>query len=350
MQGKAIALSGGVYDTKSAKTTHGLVRGSDRFELVAVVDPTFYGKDAGELLDGIHRGIPMFPSMEAVLAAGIEAPYCVIGLAPKGGRLPVHMREDVRVALSRGISVVSGLHQFLTEDPEFVEIASTSLASIHDIRKPRHRSELHFWVGKVREVTCPTIAVLGTDCGLGKRTTAKIIVDTLRRSNFRAEMIYTGQTGWMQGWKYGFILDATYNDFVSGELEYMIHRCWEVEQPEFILLEGQSSLRNPSGPCGAEFLVSGHVDGVVLQHAPARPYFDGFETLKLEIPPIQSEIELIQMYGVPVIAITLNTKGLTLEQAKTWQKEYEQNLKIPVFLPLEEGLEAVIPLLRSIQR
>jgi uncharacterized NAD-dependent epimerase/dehydratase family protein len=42
-----------------------------------------------------------------------------------------------------------------------------------------------------------------------------------------------------------------------------------------MIIEDQSSLRAPSGPCGAEFLLSGGAHGVVLQHAAGREFFEG---------------------------------------------------------------------------
>ena len=96
--------------------------------------------------------------------------------------------------------------------------------------------------------------MLGTDCALGKRTTARFLLEACRAVGLSTELIYTGQTGWMQGAPFGFILDSVPNDFVSGELEHAIVSCWKERRPELILLEGQSALRNPSGPCGSEFL------------------------------------------------------------------------------------------------
>ncbi len=110
--------------------------------------------------------------------------------------------------------------------------------------------------------------MLGTDCALGKRTTTRMLVEACRRAGLRAEWIYTGQTGWLQGAPFGFILDATANDFVSGELEHAIVSCARERSPDVIFLEGQSALRNPSGPCGSELLLSAGARGVVLQHAP----------------------------------------------------------------------------------
>ena len=350
MKGTAIVMSNGVYDHKSAKTTHGLVRGSERFEVLAVIDHVFHGNDAGELLDGKHRGIPMFPDYQAAMDAGIKPDYLVVGIAPKGGRLPERMRDDVKMALSNGVSLVSGLHQFLKEDPELHEIAERNLADIHDIRKPRPKHELNFWKGEIYEVTTPKVVVMGTDCGLGKRTTAKMVVEALRAHNYTSEMIFTGQTGWMQGWPYGFILDSTVNDFVSGELEHMIVKCFREVHPDVIVVEGQAALLNPSGPCGAEFLVSGRMDGVILQHAPGRKYYDGFERLQLEIPPLRKDFDLVQSYDVPVIAISINTTGITLEEAKKYQAQYEKEFNVPVLLPIQEGVDPVIPVLEKMMK
>ena len=147
-------------------------------------------------------------------------------------------------------------------------------------------------------------------------------------------MIFTGQTGWLQGGNYGFIFDSTYNDFVSGELEQAIVSCYDEISPDIIFLEGQSSLQNPTGPCGAEFLISGRADGVILQHAAGRKYF-GDEPALGEIPPLQTEMDLISIYGSRTIAITLNTSGMTAEAADLAQVEYEQMHGIPVFQPLK---------------
>ena len=57
------------------------------------------------------------------------------------------------------------------------------------------------------------------------------------------------------------------------------------------MLEGQSSLRNPAGPCGAEFLLSGNARGVILQHVPFRTYFEDLEELECCLPKIEDDRE-----------------------------------------------------------
>ena len=160
-------------------------------------------------------------------------------------------------------------------------------------------------------------------------------------------MIYTGQTGWMQGYKYGFILDATPNDFVPGEIEKSIVTCDRETSPDLILIEGQSSLKNPSGPCGAEFLLSGNINGVILQHVPFRTYFEELEELGCFLPTIEDEIGLIKMYGAQTLAVALNGDGGDPESLTEHQKQLSEKLKIPVIRPLQEGVELLLPVIRN---
>lgn len=343
IQETAIVLTGGQFDHNAAKTAHGLVRGSERFKVVGIIDSKCAGQDAGEVVDGKTRDIAVFASLEAYLAQADEvAKYCIIGIANAGGSLPEQLFSEMETALRNGMSLVSGMHEFLTEKAHFVSLAAENKAQLIDVRKPKRREDLHFWDGSIFKVKTPKIAIMGTDCAVGKRTTALHIRNTARSQGLKAEMIYTGQTGWMVDGRFGFVFDSTLNDFVSGELEHAIVSCDEQVNPDLILIEGQAALRNPSGPCGSEFLVSANVDGVILVHPPARIYYKGWEQYDRKIPSLQNEIELIKMYGVPTLGIALNTTGLDLEQAKAFQAQYEAALGIPVALPIEEGVENIL--------
>ena len=44
VSGNAIVLTNGKFDTKSAKTAHGLIRGSKRFIIKSVIDDKFHTK------------------------------------------------------------------------------------------------------------------------------------------------------------------------------------------------------------------------------------------------------------------------------------------------------------------
>ena len=346
----AIVLTNGLLTSSDAKTAHGLIRGTERFNIIGIVDcAATAGKDAGELLDGKHRNIPVFENFENVISQLNNIHYLVIGVATVGGKLPGNMLDVVIKAIHAGISIVNGLHEYLNEKPEVVALAKSKGVELIDVRKPKQREDLHFWTGEIFKVTSPIIAVIGMDCAMGKRTTARMLRQACQANGLKGEMIYTGQTGWLQGGKYGFVFDSTLNDFVSGELEHAIVSCWKETNADYIFLEGQSSLRNPSGPCGIELLISGNAKHVVLLFAPKRKYFDNDEHWGA-IPSVASEIEIIEKLGSKVIAVAVNTEDCSTEEAFAYQKQYEAELNIPVLLPIQEGVEKLIPILTNLKK
>ena len=348
MPSPAIVLANQRFRTPNGKTAHGLVRGSERFDVKAVVDPSCAGLDAGEALDGRRRGIPIVASIdEALSAAGGPVTWCVIGIATHGGRFTPEIRSLVLEAVGKGLSVANGLHDAASDDAEIAEAAARAGVELVDLRKPPPRHELHFWEGDILAVKAPRVAVLGTDCALGKRTTARMLVEALAAEGLHAEMIYTGQTGWMQGARYGFVLDSIINDFVSGELEHAVVRCDREVSPDVMVIEGQSSLRNPSGPCGAEMLLSAGCRGVVLQHAPGREFMEGYEKLGVRMPSPESEAALIAMYDSRVLAVALNEDHCDDAAMRTHRARIAEAMGVPVVRPLVDGLGALVPVVRE---
>ncbi|MBL7859029.1 MAG: DUF1611 domain-containing protein [Cyclobacteriaceae bacterium] len=344
MKANAIVITGGYLNSNNAKTAHGLIRGTDRFTIVGIIDDKSAGKDAGEVLDGKNRNIPVYGSIaDFVKTSSEKATYCIIGVATKGGVIPDSLRVLLKEALKDGFSIVNGLHEYVSDSEELASLARSKGLEIIDVRKPKKVKDLHFWSGKILEVRCPKIAVLGTDCALGKRTTTRFLVEAMKKAGYKAEMIYTGQTGWMQGAKYGFVFDSTLNDFISGEMEHAIVSCFEEAKPDIIFIEGQSSLRNPSGPAGAEWIVSADADAVVLQHNPPRKQYKDMEFYPAYLPEIQDEIELIKIYGAPTVALTVNTEKMSEQEARQYAAGKEKELGIPVILPLEDGVDRLVP-------
>ncbi|MFM2145197.1 MAG: hypothetical protein RL732_33 [Bacteroidota bacterium] len=345
---RAIVLTNGLLTQPDAKTAHGLIRGTERFTIAGVIDgKETAGKDAGELLDGKHRNIPVFETLGQALQELKEVEYLIIGVATVGGKFPGNMLDMVREAIGKGLSIVNGLHECLNDKPDLAALAKEKGVTLIDIRKPKSREELHFWSGAIFSVKAPIIAVIGMDCAMGKRTTARLLRQECEAAGLKAQMIYTGQTGWLQGGQYGFIFDSTLNDFVSGELENAIVTCWKETGAELIFLEGQSALRNPSGPCGTELLVSGNAKQVVLLFAPKRKYFDN-DAHWGEIPSVESEIAIIEHYGSKVIAVAMHTELCSPEEIRQYQQDYERKLGIPVLLPIQEGVGRIIPELKKL--
>ncbi|TKB28553.1 DUF1611 domain-containing protein [Desulfopila sp. IMCC35006] len=346
--GSAVVLTNGSLAHVDAKTAHGLIRGTERFDIKGIIDHNNAGQDAGEVLDGIRRTIPVYADIDAYIAAAGQKPdYAIIGVALCGGRLDEQWQALVLRIINRGVSIVNGMHMLLDDIPVFKEAARHNNVTIIDIRRPKPFNQLQFWSGKIFSMKIPRLAVLGTDCALGKRTTARMIVEACRKAEIHAEMIYTGQTGWLQGNRYGFILDTTVNDFVSGELEAAIIRCEQEARPDLIVVEGQSGMRNPQGPCGAEIIVSGNIKGVVLQHTPFREFYDATDALGCYLPDIDSEIKLIEMYGTSVIAVTLNGTGGSREELLSYRRTLEKRIGIPVICPIEEPIDKIMPVLQK---
>lgn len=349
MKSEALILTHGMLTTENGKTAHGLIRGSDRFTIVGIIDYATAGRDAGEVLDGQYRNIPIFDTIETAVNQLNKTPqYLIVGVAVAGGRLPLEMLDILKTGIRFKMNIINGLHEFLTDKPDFVELAKSYNVELTDVRRAKKATEMQYWSGNITQVKAPRIAVLGMDCAVGKRTTSRFLVEMCRNQGLKAEMIATGQTGWMQDGRFGFILDSTLNDFVTGELEAQIVRCDVEAAPDVIFLNGQSALRNPIGPCGSELLLSGQAKWVVLQAMPSRRYYEGTEdNLRAEIPTVASEIALIKMYGAETIAVTLNTHGLTTEEARKMAAILRGSLGIPVVLPLEDGVAEIVEVIKE---
>ncbi len=348
LDGDAIVYCEKAFNTPNGKTAHGLVRFTERYRVLGVLDSTYAGKDAGEVLDGKPNGIPVFASLAEALVQ-VQPKYFVIGLAPDGGRLPSEARETVKDAITQGLNVDSGLHDFLSDDNEVSGLAQQYGVAIRDVRKTPGRKELHFFTGNIEKVDCLKIAVLGTDSAVGKRTTAWLIVHGLRAAGHRAELIGTGQTAWMQGAKYSMILDSLINDFVSGEIEYATYEAWKNENPAAIVIEGQGSLLNPAYPGGFEILAAGRPDIIVLQHAPTRMEYDGFPGYAMH--PLTHQIKAIEFIsGKKVVAVTVNHEGIPSDKIDEACAEITRNTGLPAWDVLANGAEGLVELLKSYLR
>jgi uncharacterized NAD-dependent epimerase/dehydratase family protein len=348
-EGIAVVYCEGAYETTYGKTAHGLVRFTRRYRIVSVVDSHCAGKDAGEVLDGKPNGIPIHASIaeavEILRIAGTPATHLVVGVAPDGGRLPAPALEDVISAIKMGLNVDSGLHQFLTEDAAASAAAEANQVVIRDVRKPPARDRLHFFSGKIEEVTSLKIAVLGTDSAIGKRTTAWLLVQALEKAGFNAQMIGTGQTAWMQGAAYSLIMDSIVNDFVSGEIEHAVWSAWNDTHPDAIVIEGQGSLMNPAYPGGFELLAAGRPDIVVLQHAPARKEYDGFPGYPIQ--PLAQQIHAVELLsGKPVAAVTINHEHMSPETIPAVCDAIRQVTGLPAFDVLLDRADGLVNALK----
>jgi uncharacterized NAD-dependent epimerase/dehydratase family protein len=157
-------------------------------------------------------------------------------------------------------------------------------------------------------------------------------------------MIGTGQTAWMQGVRYGLILDSLINDFVAGEIEHTVWSAWREVRPDVIVIEGQGSLMNPAYPGGFEILAAGRPDVVVLQHAPGRKEYDGFPGYPIQ--SLQKQIQAIELLsGKPVVAVTVNHENLDMNEIDAVTREIMNSVGLPAYDVLISGAEQLIEVL-----
>ena len=349
-EGNAIIYCEGMFATTNGKTAHGLVRRTERYRVLSVVDSRNAESDAGMVLEGKPKGIPIYAdiqqAMKAAKTTNHVASHLVIGLAPDGGRLSPEARHDVMKAIQLGLHIDSGLHDFLSEDAEITRLAKAHGVRIRDVRKTPPRKDLHFFTGKIEEVTSLKVALLGTDSAIGKRTTAWILVDALRGAGYSSQLIGTGQTAWMQGARYSIILDSLINDFVSGEIEHAVWMAWSEQRPDVIIIEGQGSLMNPAYPGGFEILAAGRPEVVILQHAPARKEYDGFPGYPLH--PLEKQIQAIELLsGRPVVAITINHEDMDEQNVHAVCEEITKETGLPAWDVLLSGGEPMADALKT---
>lgn len=325
----AVVYCEGNFGAADGKTANGLVRHSEKYKILSVIDSSKSGRDSGEVLGDAENGIPICADMDdAIALAGRVPDYLIYGMAPSSGMLSPVERRFVLDAIERGIHIVNGLHEFLNDDVEFAATAAAHNVTITDMRRPREKKNLRMYSGHISTVSCPRIAVLGTDSAIGKRTTATILTRALNDRGIKAVMVGTGQTGLIQGARYGIALDAIPCQFCSGEMEAAVVEAFEGEHPDAIIIEGQGALSHPAYLSSVFIMRGSQPDAVILQHAPARRWLGDFADVPM--PTAASEIELIQAFAdTRVIGLAINHEGMDDAEVTAAIELYELELGIP---------------------
>lgn len=336
---RSLIYANRLYSCADGKTAHGLVRYSKKYSIVGVVDSTLPKGDAATFLDPTKKGIPLFNSLSEAYETTKPDTF-IIGAVSEGGVLPQGYDKAVAWALTKGLNVVSGLHQFLSDDPQFMKLAKDHRCTITDVRKI-FRDYKRFYTGEITKIPSTRVALIGTDSAIGKRTMAVVLVEALRKKGHTADMIFTGQTGWLQGWPHGIVLDAMINDFVSGGLEGAIIDSWKDVKPEFMIIEGQGSLVHPFFPGGFEILAAGQIHGFLLVDAPKRPHLDGFPGYPMPDPKrVVSIAELLT--EKKLLGIGINHEHMTGNDGVAVKKQYKKTFHVPVVDPLTDDLSGLV--------
>ena len=304
---RLVILTEGQFGLHDAKTALGVIRyGHD--DVLAILDSTMAGRNLREFMPAFD--VPFVGSLDEALHGPVRPDGLLIGIAPTGGRLPPEWRTTILEAISTGLDVHSGLHQFLADDPEFAAAAAVAGTQLIDYRRPPDRMETS--VGRRHLPGKRVILTDGTDCAIGKMSVALELVAAARRAGASAAMVPTGQTGMMiEGW--GVAVDRVISDFTNGTVE------WLVEQGEaradWVIVEGQGSIDHPAYSAVTMGLIHGATPhAMILVHKPGQTEHDFTHIPEAsfpiaELPPFIELHERIAGLVAPskVVAVALNT-------------------------------------------
>ena len=304
---RLVILAEGQFAPHSAKTAYGVIR-YGRDDVVAVLDSSRAGQNVAAYLPG--RDIPIVATLDEALAQPMRPDALLIGIAPTGGRLPDEWRATILAAIDAGLDVLSGLHMFVGDDPEFASAAATRGTRIVDYRRAPDRMETA--VGRRHGPGKRVILTVGTDCAIGKMSVALELRKSALAAGDRPAFVPTGQTGMMiDGW--GVAIDRVISDFAQGTVE------WLVEHGEvlgdWVIVEGQGSLDHPAYSSVTLALIHGATpQAMVMVHKPglAAHDFDHLPDASFPIASLPGYIELHERIAglvAPsrVVAVALNT-------------------------------------------
>jgi uncharacterized NAD-dependent epimerase/dehydratase family protein len=342
MKTTAVVYCDNQFGKIDGKVANGLVRHSEKHEIVGIIDSSKVGLDAGEYLDGIKNGIPIFHDLDAAIESLTELPVCFIyGVAPLEAFLNNEQRKILLRAIEKGMDIVNGLHEFLTEDEEFIQKAKKYGVAINDIRKPPAKKDLHLFSGRILKIKIPIVTVLGTDGAVGKRTTSIRLVKALEKVGLNVAFVSTGQTGLIQGSKYGIAIDAIVEEFMTGEMENAVVEAYENEHPDIIIVEGQGALSHPAYLSSCAIIRGARPNAIIVQHPPKRKTICDFPYMAM--PTLESEIELLEVFSkVKVIALTINHEDMTDTELEETIENYELQFRLPTTDALKYGCEKLV--------
>ena len=326
-------LAEGWFAKQSAKTAHGLIR-YGRDKVACVIDSTLTGKRVSDVLPDLGRDAPIVGTLDEALE--LSSTSILVGLAPPGGRLPAEWMETLKAAADAGIEIVNGLHQRLT--PEFPG------KPVWDVREPPE--DIPLFSGEGFGVGPKVALTVGTDSAIGKMTATLEIERAARDAGLSTEFVPTGQTGVIIG-GWGICVDAVVSDFVAGASEQLLLEAAKTS-PDLILVEGQGSLGHPAYSGVTLGLMHGSCpDCLILCSAdPAEEVFRGVSRPSpARLARLYEEVAAL-VKPSPVVAVSLNTRGMEEEDARNLIAAVADETGLPAADPFRDSatpiLEAIL--------
>ena len=318
-------LTDGYLTERNAKTAHGVLRYSHD-EVAAVIDARHAGSFTVAVVPEVIRDVPIVKTWEEARDLGADS--LLLGVATPGGWMPEHWRSWILDALTGGYEVVNGLHSFLSDDPEIVAAASVSGARLWDVRKPP--SDIPLFTGKSLEAPQRIALTVGSDCAVGKKSTALELTAAAIAAGTKAEFVATGQTGVMIAGK-GIVIDRVASDFAAGAAEQLI--LGAEDRSKVLIVEGQGSLWHPAYSGVTLSLLHGSVPhALVMCHQVGRAAIE--EPPFTRLPELEEMIEGYERMArtvrpARVACISLNLQGLAPDEARAAIEATEERTGLP---------------------
>jgi uncharacterized NAD-dependent epimerase/dehydratase family protein len=340
-----LVLAEGQFGPLTSKTANSCIRYTPE-RVVAVIDSRRAGRTSQQVL-GFGGDIPVVGTVAEGLRLNPTA--LLIGVAPQGGKLPDEWRAMVLASNDAGLDVWSGLHTFIGEDAEFAARAAQRKVEIHDLR--RSPPNIPIAMGRVRNVDATVVLTVGTDCNIGKMTSALQLRDGLRARGREVRFAGTGQTGILiEGW--GTAVDAVIADFIAGAAERLVLEA--SDGADIVLVEGQGSIIHPGYSGVTLGLMHGSLPNAMVMCAqPSRLHINNNPWI--EIPPLPEFIRMHEMMlqhlrPAPVIAVALNTYDLSLRAARTAIEKTRRQTGLPTTDPVRFDAEPVVEAIDAFHR
>lgn len=317
----AILLHKGISSTRG-KTGLAYIRYGTS-SIVAIIDAQNAGQSLSALT-GIAKDIPIVASLEDALEYNPDV--LLIGIAPSGGILPDAWYEEVKLAITKGISIVNGLHTPLS--PQFPILKQGQW--IWDIRQ--EPLGLRVGASRAKSLSCQRILTVGTDMSVGKMSTSIELNQLAQKKGIKSKFLATGQGGIMIAGK-GIPLDAVRVDFAAGAVEQIVLDSGE--DHELLWIEGQGSLLHPGSTATLPLIRGSQPTGLILVHRFGQIHLKDLPNIL--IPPLAEVIKLYEMVAsaggtfdtVKIKSISLNTFHLNLEEAKTAIAQVQDETGLP---------------------
>ncbi len=322
-------LAEGAFEWHYGKTATGVIRyGKD--PVVAVIDSTRAGQDVAHALDAdIGKGIPVVRDINEALAYRPDT--LLIGIAPIGGGLPEAWRWQLLAAIDAGLDIISGLHVFISDDPELRTAAERRGVTIWDVRRPPDERRVAQYIP--HRPGSHTVLVVGSDCATGKMTAALELDREAQRRGLSSAFVATGQTGIMVSGR-GLPVDRIISDFVAGMVEKMVLDF--TNEYDWAFVEGQGALNHPGYSPVTLGLIHGSMpDAMIFCHKAGAVTIEGYDHCRL--PSLSRMIQINEdtvswirpERPCKVAGLALITYGLSDEQARDALKSAEDETGLP---------------------